>query len=419
MGNNEHAAKQWPAIEYETLPWERDPDELAMVPKSRRRKIGPTYQAAIPLDIASRHIALPSHLASRMSEVLVALARFDAKQGARGYDLPALLLRSESSASSQIENLTSSARNVALAELSPSAPGNAKLIAGNVAAMRKALSLPGELTVEGILAIHRALMNRNDTSFGGSLRHEQVWVGGTAYSPHGAIYVPPHPSRVATCLNDLMAFARRGDLDPVVKAAILHAQLETIHPFIDGNGRTGRTLLHKVLRDEGVLLHTTLPVSAGLLHNTDAYMKSLVLFQKGDPIAVVEQLADALEMAVLIGNLAANELDAILEEWQASMTERAGSSIHRLPNILIEQPVIDAAYLASKLEISLRATTSLINRACEYGILRPLGNKRRGEFYQSDEIIDVLEEISASSSKKATPSPLSSSLQTHSRWLSS
>ncbi len=148
----------WPAIAYEELPWLRDPDELAFIPKSRRRVIAPTYRAAVPAAIADAVPEIPQQLKSRIDGLMVDLARADARQEARGYDLPALLLRSESAASSQIENLTSSVRNVALAELSGEGPHNALLIAGNIAAMREALSLPDEMSVQGILNVHRALM---------------------------------------------------------------------------------------------------------------------------------------------------------------------------------------------------------------------------------------------------------------------
>ena len=135
----------WPGITYETCAWERDPDDLALVPKSRRRKILPTYEAAVPASIAALPVEIPAQLARRIAEVEVSLARFDTAQEARGYSLSALLLRSESSSSSQIERLTSSVRNVALAELSSKAPSNALIIAGNVAAMREALGQSGDL----------------------------------------------------------------------------------------------------------------------------------------------------------------------------------------------------------------------------------------------------------------------------------
>ena len=255
------------AVSYEELPWHIDPNERDLIPRSARRRMSATYQAAIPAAIANLSPAVPEATSARIDDLLIRLARFDEAQAARGYDLSALLLRSESAASSQIEHLTSSVRNVALAELSNEAPANARIVQGNVSAMREALRLPPDISVEQIKAIHRPLIEPTGASFGGELRDEQVWVGGTAYSPHGALFVPPSPARVEGCLEDLVAFVGRDDVSPIAKAAVAHAQFETIHPFIDGNGRTGRVLLHRILRSEGVLTRTTLPVSAGLLHD--------------------------------------------------------------------------------------------------------------------------------------------------------
>ena len=395
MGAEQANRAQWPAIGYETLSWERDADELAMLPKSARRKVLPTYEASVPLMIADRDVVLTPVLSARISDLLVSITRFDSEQARRGYDLPALLLRSESSASSQIEHLASSVRNVALAELCSEVPQNAHLIAGNVAAMREALSTEGDLSIGMGLDVHRALVNRDGETFGGEIRQEQVWIGGSAYSPHGARYVPPAWTRVEGYLDDIVAFASRDDLDPIVQASIVHAQFETVHPFIDGNGRTGRTLLHKMLRRSGVLSHVTVPVSAGLLTNVDAYMKSLDAYQQGDPMAVVEQLVDALELALVVGRLVAVKLDEVMAGWSERIEERKGSAIRRLPALLAVQPVVSISYVAEHLSITPRAAQSLVGRACEYGILRPIGNKHRGAFYQSDELIDVLEDASS------------------------
>lgn len=395
MDSMERKANQWPPISRETQQWMRDPDELALLPKSARRRMLPTYEASIPHLIANRDVILSPQLTARVSDLLVSIARFDGEQMQRGYDLPALLLRSESSASSQIEHLTSSVRNVALAELADESPQNARLVAGNVAAMRKALASQDEITVDSIRDVHRILINWSGESFGGELRREQVWVGGTPYSPHGAHYVPPTWQRVPEYLDDIVAFISREDVDPIVQAAVAHAQFETVHPFIDGNGRTGRVLLHKILRRSGVLLHVTLPLSAGLLHNVDAYMKSLEAYQEGNPIAVVEQLVDALELSLMVGRLVARNLDGVFAGWRGLMTERANSSIYRLPLVLAEQPVVTVPYVAEKMGITTRAAQNLVSRACEYEILRPLGNRRRGVFYQADELIDVLEEASS------------------------
>ena len=394
MGEDVATRPTWPAVTYESLPWRSSHEELALVSKRARRRVASTFRAAVPAQIADASLALPPELAERISALESDLARFDTRQEARGYDLPALLLRSESAASSQIESLTSSVRNVAWAELSDRAPHNARLIAGNVAAMRTALALPDELTIEGIQDIHRSLMAPTGELFGGNLRDEQVWVGGTGVSPHGALFVPPQPARVRACLDDLVTFSRRDDLNPLAKAAVLHAQFETIHPFIDGNGRTGRTLLHKVLRRDGVLETSALPVSAGLLHDIDAYMAAIRRYQAGDPLPMVERVVDALASALLIGSLVATAVDGVLTGWRASLTARRGSSILRLPDVLVEQPVVSSAFLAQRLDITVRAANDVLNKACDLGILRPIGDARRGVFYQADALIAILEEVS-------------------------
>lgn len=383
----------WPSITYERCAWERDPDDLALIPKSRRRKILPTYEAAVLANIAALPVELPASLLQRLAEVEVALARFDIAQAARDYALPALLLRSESSSSSQIERLTSSARNVALAEISDKAPANALLIAGNVSAMREALGQRGDVDIESICAIHDVLMRGTRETLG--LRDEQVWIGGFPYSPHEAMFVPPHAGRVREYLKDLVTFGARDDIPSIAKAAIFHAHFETIHPFTDGNGRTGRTLLHRMLARDEVLLHTMLPVSAGLLHNVERYMGALDAYHDGAVEPMVECLADALELSVVIGSRIASDVDEILAGWASVNTDRVGSASHRLPALLVEQPVIDVSYVASHLDITDRAARNLIETACERGILAKMGNAKRGAFYQATELIAVLEEASS------------------------
>ena len=383
----------WPSTTYEARSWEQDPDELRLIPKSRRRKILPTYEAAVPASIAVLPVEVPAPLALRIAEVEVAIARFDQAQATRDWSLPALLLRSESSSSSQIERLTSSVRNVALAELSSKAPANALLIAANVAAMREALAQSGEIRIDSICAIHDVLMKGAHETSG--LRDEQVWIGGSPYSPHGSSFVPPHADRVRSCLEDLVLFAAREDVPPVAKAAVFHAQFETIHPFTDGNGRTGRALLHRMLASDEVLLHTMLPVSAGLLHDVDRYMSALDAYHDGAIEPIIECLVDALELAVVIGSRIASDVDEIIAEWESANTDRAGSASHQLPALLAEQPVIDVAYAASHLGITDRAARSLIETACKREILAKMGNAKRGAFYQAPDLIAVLEEASS------------------------
>lgn len=382
----------WPAITYETCSWNRDPEELSLIPKSRRRRILPTYEAAVPLTIARRPVSLSPEIERRLAEVESAVTRFDQTQASRGFDLPALLLRSESSSSSQIERLTSSVRNVALAELSDKAPANARLIARNVEAMRKAIEIGSDISIRSICDIHDTLIRDTGAEFG--LRDEQVWIGGTPYSPHDAQYVPPASNRVRTCLDDLVAFAQRDDIAPIAKAALFHAQFETIHPFTDGNGRTGRTLLHCMLASDEVLRHSTLPISAGLLHDVKPYMEALAAYHDGNLEPIIIRLADALELACVIGLRIGDDVAEVLDRWEEANTDRKGSASLRLPALLVEQPVVNIAYIVSHLGISDRAARNLVETACERRILERTGTERRGVFYQATELIAILEEAS-------------------------
>ena len=383
----------WPSVAYETCAWERDYDELAFIPKSRRRKILPTYEAALPAKIAQLTVNLPPEIQRRIADVEVAATRFDEAQNARDWNLPALLLRSESSSSSQIERLTSSVRNVALAELSDKAPTNALLIAGNVAAMREALERAAGSTgtIVNSGSEPQAISSAPSVA---TMRELTIWIGGTPYSPHGASFVPPHASRVPDYINDLIEFGVREDVPPVAKEAIFHAQFETIHPFTDGNGRTGRALVHRMLANDEVLMHSTLPVSAGLLHDVERYMKALDAYHVGKIEPIIACFADALELAVVIGLRIADDVDDVLSAWRASNTDRAGSASHGLPELLVEQPVVNAAYVANRLAITDRAARTLIETACERGILSKMGNAKRGAYYQADELIGILEEAS-------------------------
>lgn len=380
----------WPSIEFETFDWEYDADQLADLSNTRRRRIGKTYEAAVAPRIAHEKVTLSEEITQRLRETTTSLLRFDEEQARRGYDLPALMLRSESSSSSQIERLTASVRNVALAELSPKAPGNAKLIAGNVAAMRKALSQGGFIDTATICAIHDALMAESPEQPG--LRQEQVWIGTSSVSPHGAAFAPPHHSRVPAALDDLAAFSIRDDITPLAKAAILHAQFETIHPFTDGNGRTGRALLHRQLRNDEILLHATLPLSAGLLCNIDLYTDALNAYHGGEVEPIVERIIDATEVALIAGRTMATAVDAVLEKWTRATTERAGSAMWRLPALLIAQPVVDVSFVARNLGITDRAARSLVEEACNRGILVKMGNAKRGAFYQAADLLKIMEE---------------------------
>ena len=423
-------AQQWPPISFEKHVWQQDGNQDATerieedVVKGEskgtfakavegsgdsgssslglNRSTEMEYQAALPLLIAERSVAVPDDLSARISALLVEMARFDVELGQRADNVPTMLLRSESSASSQIDRLTSTAQSVALAELYPKASSDARLVVANMIATQRALELPAGLSLEGIVEIHDLLLdnshleNQTNSSFE-KLRQKPVWLGGTSFTPHTALFVPPAFQHVLEYMADLIEFGTRSDLNPVVKAAILYAQFQTVHPFLTANGQTGRALIHHIFRAEGVLSSTLIPVSVGFLHNIDSLINALQSYREGDPLVIIEELVSALELALFVSRVTETSIESLLEDWDSLVGHRKGSKIRQLPKTLVKQPVVNSAYLADSLGVTQRTATTLILRACEYGMLRHMGKRQRGDFYQSDAIINVLDEINEAS----------------------
>ena len=194
-----------------------------------------------------------------------------AEMGSEIAPFGAILLRSESAASSRIENLTASAKAVALAEFGDTSRRNATEIVANTSAMTAAIALADRLDAPAILAMHGALLEEHDPKIAGTWRGAQVWVGTSSYGPHTANFVPPHHTRVAAAIEDLVRLMRRDDVPVLTQAAIAHAQFETIHPFPDGNGRTGRAIVQCLLRAKRLTRRVTIAVSAGLLTDIGRY----------------------------------------------------------------------------------------------------------------------------------------------------
>lgn len=423
-------AQQWPPISFEKHVWQQDGNQDATerieedVVKGEskgpfakavegsgdsgssslglNRSTEMEYQAALPLLIAERSVAVPDDLSARISALLVEMARFDVELGQRADNVPTMLLRSESSASSQIDRLTSTAQSVALAELYPKASSDARLVVANMIATQRALELPAGLSLEGIVEIHDLLLdnshleNQTNSAFE-KLRQKPVWLGGTSFTPHTALFVPPAFQHVPEYMADLIEFGTRSDLNPVVKAAILYAQFQTVHPFLTANGQTGRALIHNIFRAEGVLSSTLIPVSVGFLHNIDSLINALQSYREGDPLVIIEELVSALELALFVSRVTETSIESLLEDWDSLVGHRKGSKIRQLPKTLVKQPVVNSAYLADSLGVTQRTATTLILRACEYGMLRHMGKRQRGDFYQSDAIINVLDEINEAS----------------------
>lgn len=383
----------WPALAYEQIGWSRSGDEIG----SRRqlRQIGREYAAALPPLISRLTVALESDVLAAADDASHALARFDAEAGAIAAPFAAILLRTESAASSEVENLTAGARQVALAEIGASRSENARLVVANVHAMDAALRLSDELEEEAVIAMHDALLRESAPHLVGRWRREPVWIGGTALSPHGAAYVAPRHERVPRLMEDLIDFAQRDDVPALAQAAIAHAQFETIHPFPDGNGRTGRALIHAMLRRSGLTRNLTVPVSAGLLHHPEAYFQALTAYRAGDVDAIVHALTVATFAAIGNGTRLVEDIRAARAAWTDRIRARSDSSIHRAMDTLLGQPVVTTRLLATTLGISDVAANSAITRLADAGILTKVSGSARYRIWQAPDILDALDAFAA------------------------
>jgi Fic family protein len=391
---------EWPALDYEDHQW--DIDECVPISRTARRRHQGPYRAALVPQIAREQLRLPPELTATVEDAATEIARFDTEVGLEIAPFASVLLRSESAASSKIENLTATARAIAEAELGPYGRSkNAKQIVANVRAMDAAVALADRIDADAILEMHHALLVGSAPDTAGQWRNEQVWIGGSNYGPHDAVFVPPHHNHVAVAIDDLVTFIARDDIPILAHAAIAHAQFETIHPFPDGNGRTGRALLHAQLRNKRLTRHVTVPVSAGLLADTDSYFEALTAYREGDPLLIVDRVANATFTA--LGN--GRRLVAELRDLRADWTERIGrvrrdATIWRAIEAVIRHPVINARFLADELGVAPPNVYRTIERLVEADILGEFSDRKANQLWQAPEVLAALDAFAARAARR-------------------
>jgi len=229
-----------------------------------------------------------------------------------------------------------------------------------------------------------------------------LWVGSSALGPHDADFVPPHHDRVPELIDDLVTFSRRTDIPVLAHAALLHAQFETIHPFTDGNGRTGRVLVHTVLRARGVTRHTTVPVSAGLLRSPDRYFSALTAYRAGDVDPIVQEMSHAALAAVANGRQLAKDVMETREAWRGQITARSDSSAWKLADVLFSQPVINADRAAIELKVSARAARSAIDTLVAADVLTPTSDARRNRVWQAPRVLASIDAFARRAGRRTT-----------------
>ena len=350
-----------------------------------------TYHSAVPARIAGVVLDLSPSTLAEAESASREIARFDAELGREIAPFVAVLLRSESAASSQIENLTATARAIGEAELpGGKARSNAEMIVANTAAMNAALALSDTVNADAILAMHRALMIADPRHTPGEFRTEPVWIGGGS-TPIGATFVGPRPELIPAAIDDLIAFAQRADVPALAQIAVGHAQFETIHPFTDGNGRTGRALVQAMLRNKGLTRQVTVPVSAGLLSDTDGYFAALTSYRQGEAEPIVERFAQATVLAIANGRQLVTELRDIREAWNGAVTARADSAIWKLADLLTRRPVVNAVLVGQELGIESTNAHRYLNPLTEAGILVEATSGPRNRVWRAPEVLAALD----------------------------
>ena len=386
----------WPRVETETLPWSPAPDSY---PRRAAKRMPREYEAAVVPKIANRQLTLTEETRALVEQATVAAVRFDTTDAHRVVPFTPLLLRSESAASSRIEQLTSSARKVLEAEVTGRGRGNAALIAANTRQMEAAVER-ARASVDGIVEMHRILLTDSAPEIAGVLRNAQVWIGGSDYSPAGAMFVPPHQRHLGELMADLGEFMARDDLSALAQAAVAHAQFETIHPFADGNGRTGRALVHVVLRERSLTTSSALPLSTGLLTDTAGYFAALDAYRGGDVDRIVQLFARAAIDAAERGSWLAAELFAVREEWNEQLTARADALAWRVLDLLLQRPVLTTAAVSAEFGVSAETARNALERLEVDGIVIAAQLDKRQRGWRSPDVLGLLDEFADAAGRR-------------------
>ncbi|MFI5010185.1 MAG: Fic family protein [Solirubrobacterales bacterium] len=364
----------------------------------------------MPDRLAGRAIMLAGDVAADVADAEAALARLDAEVSAL-FDseaLARLLLRAESVASSRIEGLRIGARRLLRAEAARELgeePSDVTAIEvlGNIDAMHYAVRNVGvgkDIALQQLLDIHRLLLTEPRVKqYAGHLRDEQNWIGGSAFNPCSAAFVPPPPELVCDLLDDLCAFCNEAALPAVAQAALAHAQFETIHPFADGNGRTGRALIHLVLRRRGLATRVLPPVSLILATHADRYLAGLMATRYRGPansraaheginLWIAHFAAACTRAAADAGAFeqCARDLEV---RWRRLLAPvRANSATDLLLRVLPGAPVLTVSAAARLTNRSFTATNDAVSRLLEAGVLVQIRAGRRNRAFEAPEVID-------------------------------
>lgn len=383
--------------------------------RSRRDRQPCQYETYIPDKLAQRIFSLDGAVAADVADAEVAVVRFNAGASSlvNTEALARILLRAESVASSRIEGLRIGARRILRAEVEQNIAGThpdltAREVLANIQAMDHGIQqiAPGKpITLGLILEIHKQLLAGSELSAqGGKFREEQNWIGGSDYNPCTADFVPPRWELVAQLMEDLVAFCNNDDLPAMAQAAIAHAQFETIHPFVDGNGRTGRVLIQLILRRRGLALRVVPPVSLVLATWAQDYVEGLTATRYlADPTSKAAHDGTNLWIGRFAAACSRSVEDAMGFEARAGLIEKSwrvtlggvrfSSSVDRLLQKLVGMPVLTVNTAMTLTNTSYKQTNEAIATLTKAGILHRMSTSSRNRTFEAPEIILAFTEL--------------------------
>lgn len=368
------------------------------------------YRAFITAPLPQRpSVNLTGEIQRLLSQADLSLGRLDGSiQTLPNPDLFVFMyVRKEAVLSSQIEGTQSSLQDLLAAEASlyaPDVPKDVEEVANYVAAMNHGLRRLSELpvSVRLIREIHGKLLDgvRGSHLEPGELRRSQNWIGPGGCTLHEATFVPPPPDIVPQALADLEKFLHgENDLPLLIKIGLAHAQFETIHPFLDGNGRVGRLLITFLLCESGVLHRPVLYLSHYFKHQRQTYYELLQAVR--DSGAWEDWLLFFLRGVAEVSVQAAKTAGRILvlrETHRNLIAENLGYSAgngHRLLERLYERPIVSVNEVRDRTGTSYAAANQLVERLVKIGILEEMTGQARHRRFRYGAYIQLFDEESS------------------------
>ena len=310
-------------------------------------------------------------------------------------------VRKEALLSSQIEGTQSSLSELLLFENDAAAGvplDDVQEVSNYVAAMDHGLARLKDgfpLSLRLLREIHAVLLTkgRGSEKRPGEFRTSQNWIGGTR--PGNALFVPPSPDHLLDCLGALEKFLHDQTVPSLVRAALAHVQFETIHPFLDGNGRVGRLLITLLLCEDGVLPQPLLYLSLYLKHHRATYYRLLQeVRETGDWETWIDFFLTGIDDTARQAADTVAQLIAMFQKDRARILPlgRAAVSVSRVHDFMQRQPVVTSARIVAELKVSKPTANAALAHLLELGIVQEITGQSRSRVYTYKEYLGVLAE---------------------------